>query len=270
MPRSASKTSFDKAGNFYVSEFGENSRISKFDTEGAFVKCWGSPGIEPGQFQRIRAMTLGPDGNLYVACYASDEIWRISPAGEKQLLAWDHHAILLSRPTNIAFGGPDLKTAYERAFQCDPVSPFGGVVAVSFIVSLFPIITNATAGLTMVDVNLLELFEINNASQREQAPGQRPVIGADVDDRGGGAGAHSAAGSFDPPDESDGSREEGRFRRDRYPPLDSAPGAIGVHHCRRENHAQERRLCVARGFWYLCGGQTRCAQWPQPPHRRCD
>jgi NitT/TauT family transport system permease protein len=44
---------------------------------------------------------------------------------------------------------------------------FGGVVAVSFILSLFPIITNATAGLTTIDVNLLELFEINNASRSQ-------------------------------------------------------------------------------------------------------
>ena len=34
----------DKAGNFYVAEFGENQRISKFDADGKFVKCWGSPG----------------------------------------------------------------------------------------------------------------------------------------------------------------------------------------------------------------------------------
>src|SRR5262249_18495250 len=40
-----------------------------------------------------------------------------------------------------------------------------GVVSVSFILSLFPIITNATAGLTMVDANLIELFEVNNASR---------------------------------------------------------------------------------------------------------
>lgn len=44
---------------------------------------------------------------------------------------------------------------------------FGGVVAVSFILSLFPIVTNATAGLTMVDPNLLELFAIHNASRRQ-------------------------------------------------------------------------------------------------------
>jgi DNA-binding beta-propeller fold protein YncE len=68
----------DEAGNFYVSEFGDSQRISKFDKDGSFIKCWGSPGggsdigdearpAESGQFARIRAMTLGPDGNLYVA-----------------------------------------------------------------------------------------------------------------------------------------------------------------------------------------------------------
>jgi DNA-binding beta-propeller fold protein YncE len=57
----------DAEGNFYVSEFGDNQRISKFDPDGKFLKCWGSPGSDEGQFARIRAMTLGPDGNLYVA-----------------------------------------------------------------------------------------------------------------------------------------------------------------------------------------------------------
>jgi len=50
-------------------------------------------------------LALDEAGNLYVACYASDEIWRISPAGEKTLLGWDYHAIKLSRPTNLAWGG---------------------------------------------------------------------------------------------------------------------------------------------------------------------
>ena len=57
----------DTEGNFYVAEFGENQRISKFDPAGKFVKCWGAPGSEPGQFARIRAMTIGPDGLLYAA-----------------------------------------------------------------------------------------------------------------------------------------------------------------------------------------------------------
>ena len=40
---------------------------------------------------------------------------------------------------------------------------FSGVVAVAVILSLFPIITGATAGLTTVDPNLLELFDIDSA-----------------------------------------------------------------------------------------------------------
>ena len=57
----------DTAGNFYVSEFGDNQRISRFDRDGNFLLCWGSLGAREGQFSRIRAMTLGPDCNLYVA-----------------------------------------------------------------------------------------------------------------------------------------------------------------------------------------------------------
>ena len=40
-----------------------------------------------------------------------------------------------------------------------------GVVAVSFIISLFPIIANTTAGLTSVDAELLDLFSVNQASR---------------------------------------------------------------------------------------------------------
>ena len=40
-----------------------------------------------------------------------------------------------------------------------------GVIAVSFIISLFPIIANTTAGLTSVDEELLDLFALNEASR---------------------------------------------------------------------------------------------------------
>lgn len=57
----------DKDGNFYVAEFGENDRIQKFSREWKYLKHWGSPGLEPGQFARPRALAIGPDGYLYVA-----------------------------------------------------------------------------------------------------------------------------------------------------------------------------------------------------------
>jgi gluconolactonase len=45
-------------------------------------------------------------GNLYVSCYASDNIYRVSPEREVKLLAYDRAGTTLARPTNIAFGGP--------------------------------------------------------------------------------------------------------------------------------------------------------------------
>lgn len=53
-------------------------------------------------------LALDADGNLYVCCYASDEIWRIGPDRTKTLLAHDRWGILLARPTNLAFGGENF------------------------------------------------------------------------------------------------------------------------------------------------------------------
>ena len=57
-------------------------------------------------------LTLDAEGNLYVCCYASDEIWRINPNRQKTLFAHDRWAILLGSPTNMAFGGKDFDELY--------------------------------------------------------------------------------------------------------------------------------------------------------------
>jgi DNA-binding beta-propeller fold protein YncE len=57
----------DTDGFYYVSEFGENDRITKLDPDGRLVACWGRAGVGPGEFQRLRALALGPDGFLYAA-----------------------------------------------------------------------------------------------------------------------------------------------------------------------------------------------------------
>ena len=67
-------------------------------------------------------LALDEAGNLYVACYASDEIWRISPSGEKTLLAWDYHGILLSRPTNLAWGGENRDMLYVANLGRDTIT----------------------------------------------------------------------------------------------------------------------------------------------------
>lgn len=72
----------DREGNFYLAEFGENQRISKFDKGGNFVKCWGAPGAEPGCFARIRALAIGPDGLLYAADACNHRIQVFTLDGE--------------------------------------------------------------------------------------------------------------------------------------------------------------------------------------------
>jgi DNA-binding beta-propeller fold protein YncE len=57
----------DADGFFYVSEFSLNDRITKLNADGSFVKSWGKLGLDPGEFNRARALALGPDGLLYVA-----------------------------------------------------------------------------------------------------------------------------------------------------------------------------------------------------------
>lgn len=74
--------------------------------EDGSVKAPETYATECGRFPD--GLTLDAAGNLYVCCYASDEIWRINPAREKTLFAWDRNAILLGSPTNMAFGGKDF------------------------------------------------------------------------------------------------------------------------------------------------------------------
>ena len=47
-------------------------------------------------------------GALYVTMYATDRIYRIEPGGEPEILVEDVLGLTLNRPTNCAFGGPNL------------------------------------------------------------------------------------------------------------------------------------------------------------------
>jgi DNA-binding beta-propeller fold protein YncE len=72
----------DADGFFYLSEFGQNDRITKLDAAGNFVARWGDSGTRPGQFQRLRALALGPDGNLYCADACNHRIQVFTREGE--------------------------------------------------------------------------------------------------------------------------------------------------------------------------------------------
>jgi DNA-binding beta-propeller fold protein YncE len=98
----------DGDGFFYVAEFGQNQRITKLNERGRFVKSWGSAGTAPGQFQRARALALGPDGLLYVADACNHRIQVFTRDGE------------LVRLWGTPGTGPgELSYPYDLAFAAD-------------------------------------------------------------------------------------------------------------------------------------------------------
>jgi DNA-binding beta-propeller fold protein YncE len=104
----------DRDGFYYVAEFGATQRITKLDAEGKFVRCWGAPGTEPGQFARIRALALGPDGNLYVADACNHRVQVFTRDG-KLVRTWGtcgKEPGQLSYPYDLAFSGGDRPHLY--------------------------------------------------------------------------------------------------------------------------------------------------------------
>jgi NHL repeat len=57
---------WDAQGNIFVSDGYGNSRVAKFDKNGAFIKSWGSRGTEPGQFHTPHTIATDAQGNVYV------------------------------------------------------------------------------------------------------------------------------------------------------------------------------------------------------------
>jgi DNA-binding beta-propeller fold protein YncE len=115
----------DKDGFFYVAEFGENQRISKLDADGNFVQCWGAAGSEPGQFARIRALALGPEGNLYAADACNHRIQVFSADG-KLIRLWGEAGTeegKLSYPYDLAFA-PDGRHLYVVEYGNHRVQKF--------------------------------------------------------------------------------------------------------------------------------------------------
>jgi gluconolactonase len=56
--------------------------------------------------------TLDAEGNLYVTCYASHNVYRVTPDRKVSLFAWDPEGTVLASPTNAAFGGPNFDEMY--------------------------------------------------------------------------------------------------------------------------------------------------------------
>ena len=73
----------------------------------------GKPRIFASELHNIPdGAALDSQGNLYVTCYASHHVYRISPKGKVSLFAYDREGTMLASPTNAAFGGPNFDELY--------------------------------------------------------------------------------------------------------------------------------------------------------------
>jgi gluconolactonase len=74
---------------------------------------YGHPRIFVGGLHRVPdGAGLDAAGNLYVTCYASHNIYRVTPSGKVSLFAADPEGTMIASPTNMAFGGDNFDEMY--------------------------------------------------------------------------------------------------------------------------------------------------------------
>ena len=67
MFRQVTDMAWDRAGNTYISDGYVNSRIAKVDKNGTWIKSWGEPGDQPGQFSTPHSIAVDAEDQVYVA-----------------------------------------------------------------------------------------------------------------------------------------------------------------------------------------------------------
>jgi DNA-binding beta-propeller fold protein YncE len=72
---------WDLAGNVFIADGYNNSRVVKADKNGRWVKTWGEKGTEPGQFNTLHAIANDAKGNIYVADRSNRRIQVFDPEG---------------------------------------------------------------------------------------------------------------------------------------------------------------------------------------------
>jgi DNA-binding beta-propeller fold protein YncE len=67
MFRQVTDVAWDSASNTFISDGYVNSRIAKVDKDGTWLKSWGEPGDQPGQFNVPHSIAVDAQNNIYVA-----------------------------------------------------------------------------------------------------------------------------------------------------------------------------------------------------------
>ena len=72
---------WDLAGNVFIADGYNNSRVVKVDPRGRWVKTWGTRGKEPGQFNILHTIASDAKGNIYVGDRTNRRIQVFDPEG---------------------------------------------------------------------------------------------------------------------------------------------------------------------------------------------
>ena len=106
----------DETGHYYVAEFGVTDRITKLDSAGNVLKRWGETGNQAGQFQRVRSLAFGPDGNLYVAdaCNHRLQVFNLNGDWLRTIGGPGDAAGQFHYPYDLAFGPDKMLYVVER------------------------------------------------------------------------------------------------------------------------------------------------------------
>jgi NHL repeat len=67
MFRQVTDVAWDAVGNSFISDGYINSRVAKIDKDGNWIKSWGEPGDQPGQFNVPHSIAVDAEGHVYVA-----------------------------------------------------------------------------------------------------------------------------------------------------------------------------------------------------------
>lgn len=93
---------WDKAGNLFVADGYNNSRVVKVDPHGRWLKTWGERGNGPGQFNILHSIASDASGNVYVADRTNRRIQVFDPDGT--LLRQFTIDVPYDRPPNVMLG----------------------------------------------------------------------------------------------------------------------------------------------------------------------
>jgi outer membrane protein assembly factor BamB len=83
-PCGVSDVAFSPAGNghIFASDGYCNSRVVEYDGQGKKVREWGKPGSQPGEFQVLHSIGVGPDKAIYIADRKNGRVQRLDVTGK--------------------------------------------------------------------------------------------------------------------------------------------------------------------------------------------